>query len=45
MFDNNEIVVSIDDKQWVKIEGIGEVLYWVSIDSFDELAKEMLQDV
>lgn len=27
MFDNNELVVSIDDKQWVKIEGIGEVLF------------------
>ena len=30
MFDNNELVVSIDDKQWVKIEGIGEVLFGAS---------------
>ena len=42
MFDNNELVVSIDDKQWVKIEGIGEVLFGASElgeNSLDEMKK------
>ena len=51
MFDNNELVVSIDDKQWVKIEGIGEVLFGASelgensLDEMKSIIREMVLDV
>ena len=50
MFDNNELVANIDDKQWVKIEGIGEVLLGASVgehslDEIKSIIREMVLDV
>ena len=44
-------MVSIDDKQWVKIEGIGEVLFGASelgensLDEMKSIIREMVLDV
>lgn len=51
MFNKNELVVNIDDKQWVKIEGIGEVLlgenkgHGIQIDEMKSIIKEMVLDI
>ncbi len=51
MFNKNEFVVNIDDKQWVKIEGIGEVLlgenkgHGIQIDEMKSIIKEMVLDI
>lgn len=51
MFDNHELVVSIDDKQWIKIEGLGEVLLGedeyggIQINEMKAIIREMVLNI